>query len=170
MPSPRTTIRPRQTLKAALKGLAGKRGYRPIRTGRRALTTEVKESFPQPPASWTGTLPEWAIYWAHLQLGLKVDQDFEYIPRLQRVMGAQKGLQVDFLELDLPIAIDINGLFWHYGFGAAKIVADLETRARVESIGLTYVVIDEDDAIADPIFYLREARLGREHSRVASGL
>ena len=115
-------------------------------------------------------MPEWAIFWAHLQIGLRENEDFEYVPRLGVTTGTVKGVQVDFLEWDLDIAIDVQGLFWHYGFSAAKQESDQETRIRVEAFGLTYVAIDEDDALRDPIYYLREARQGRDHSRAARGV
>lgn len=170
MPSPSKTLRTGGTLKRAFRDLIGRSGYVPLRTGRRGGTFEQVERFPNPPANWGGTLPEWAIYWAHLRLGLKENEDFEYLQRLRYVGGTIKGVQVDFLELDLPIAIDIQGVFFHYGFGQSKITADQETRSRVEAVGLTYIAIDEEDAINDPIFYLKEARLGKEHSRIARGV
>jgi hypothetical protein len=117
-----------------------------------------------------GTLPEWAIYWAHGQLRLREDEDFQYIPRLGATTGNDKGAQVDFLELDINVAINIQGLFWHYGMGALKQFSDLEQRIRIEATGTTYIAIDEDHALADPVFYLREARLGRDYSLMANGV
>src|SRR5262249_49332009 len=51
-----------------------------FRTGRRSglADPDKNQPFPDPPMSWLGTLPEWAIYWAHLSLGRKPDEDFQY--------------------------------------------------------------------------------------------
>ena len=157
------------TGRAAL--LFGRQSIVAARTGPRQGTRQRPErAYPEQPPDWRGTLPEWAIFWAHLRIGLKEDEDFQFVPRLGQVMGNVKAVQVDFMELDLNIAIDIQGLFWHYGFSAAKQYSDSETRIRIESVGITYIAIDEDDALRDPVYYLREARQSRDHSRAARGV
>lgn len=170
MPIPEHTLRSGRGSGRRVRQLTGRVGYIPARTGRRRGTQPREEIYPQPPVTWRGTLPEWAIFWAHLQLGLREGEDFEYVPRIERAQGNVKGTQVDFMEFDLNIAIDIQGLFWHYGFSAAQQYADAETRIRIESVGITYIAIDEDDALRDPIYYLREARQGRDYSRAARGV
>lgn len=138
-----------------------------VRTGRRqgVAGPGKKPAFPPPPLTWEGTLPEWAVYWAHLALGLKDGEDFAYIYKLEE---APKG--VDFFEFDLNMAIEIQGLYWHYGFGAAKQLNDLERKIRIESVGITVIFIDEDHALADPVYFLREARNGIDHSRAGKGI
>lgn len=154
----------------ALSQLFGREGYVPVLTGRRAGTGGTPRPWPEPPLYWKGTLPEWTIYWAHGQLRLKEDEDFQYIPRLSGATGNDKGAQVDFFELDINLAINIQGLFWHYGMGAGKQFNDQEQRIRIEATGTQYIAIDEDHALADPVFYLREARLGKDHSLMANGV
>lgn len=122
-----------------------------------------EQPFPDPPMTWEGTLPEWAIYWAHLALGKKADQDFEYQYFLD------PGTILDFWEYDLNIGIEVQGLYWHYMLGGWKIGDDLQRKIRAESLGITLVYIDEDDALESPIYYLREALLGRDHSRATRG-
>jgi len=142
-----------------------KKNFAPVVTGpRQGTRQDTRPPWLIPPATWTGTLPEWSIYWAHIQLGLKDGQDFQ--SQFQFSL-APNG--VDFFEFDIQLAIEVNGLYWHYGFGATKQDSDMERRIRIESFGIQVIAIDEDDAMRDPKFYLREARLGRDHSRQTMG-
>jgi len=125
---------------------------------------QKKPSVPNPPPTWKGTLPEWAIFWAHLQIGRKPDEDFVYLYKIEQAPNG-----IDFFELDLNIGIEIQGLYWHYAFGAAAEVNDLERRSRIESVGIQLIMIDEDDALKDPVFYLQEALQGRDHSMASQG-
>lgn len=110
-----------------------------------------------------GTLPEWAIYWAHLALGRKPFQDFQY-------QYSFDGATIfDFFEFAERIAIEVQGLYWHYEFQGHNLANDILRKIRVESVGMTLIFIDEDMALADPIFYLREALAERDHSRAARG-
>lgn len=138
-----------------------------IRTGRTRGTGTggAIHPYPEPPVTWPGTRPEWAVNWAHLAIGLKPDQDFAY----QYGLGDQ-GAVLDFFELDIQVGINIQGLFWHYGMGAAKVASDREQQIRIESLGIPLIFIDEDNALDNPIFFLREARAGRDHSRAALGM
>lgn len=138
-----------------------------FKTGKRAGVAGPGQKAPYPPMpdTWLGSLPEWAIFWAHLALGLEPDEDFAYLYKLEE---APKG--VDFFEFDLQLAIEIQGLYWHYGLGAAKQESDLERKIRIEALGIAVIFIDEDDALADPIYYLREARNGIDHSRSGTGM
>lgn len=135
----------------------------PVRTGRRpGVVLGLPDPFPEPPDDFLGTRPEWAIYWAHSILKRKAGEDFSYIDYIA-------GIQVDFLEFDLNIALNIQGLFWHYYFSGAKQGEDIVTRAQIESTGTILINIDEDHCLQDPVYYLREALNGRDHSRSARG-
>ena len=139
----------------------GKRFYAPIRTGPRRESRWPGESqFPDPPADWKGTLPEWAIYWAHTQLGLKPGVDFLYL--LDSPLTGD--IQVDFYEVASNTGIQVQGEFWHYEFARRAKPRDLAQRSELTSVGLTVIWIDEDDAIRSPLYYLREALAGRDHS------
>lgn len=136
----------------------------PIRTGRRpGISSGSTQPYPPKPAEFTGTEPEWAIYWAHLELKRKPGEDFVYISHVA-------GIQVDFEEFDYNIVLNIQGLYWHYEFSGGKIQEDLQTRAFIEATGVTLVNIDEDMALADPVYYLREALNGIDHSLQARGV
>jgi len=135
-----------------------------VRTGRRrGVVSGLADPFPEPPDDFTGTRPEWAIYWAHQMIGRKPGEDFIYISYVA-------GIQVDFEEFDLGMVLNIQGMFWHYEFSGAKTHEDLATRALIEATGTQLINIDEDHAIADPVYYLREALAGRDHSLQARGL
>lgn len=143
---------------------SGKESRVPLRTGRRpGVSPGFQEAFP-PKADWfPGTLPEWAIFWAHGVLRLKEGEDFAYISHIA-------GIQVDFEEFGTGIALNIQGIFWHYEFGGSnKVAEDLITRAIIESTGTQLVNIDEDMAIRDPVYFLKEALAGRDHSMQARG-
>lgn len=154
---------------AAIRELFGKKFYMPIRTGQRAGTGPVQRRFPEPPPTWAGSLPEWAIYWAHTVLGLKEHVDFEYLGKVPYASGSG-WTQIDFMELDLNIGIEVQGTFWHYQFSVNQEAMDRDRRIRLESMGLTVIFIDENDALTDPVYYTHEARLGRDHSLVGMGL
>lgn len=115
--------------------------------------------FPPPAPEWPGTLPEWAIYWAHTSLGLREGQDFAYLAR-----DPQSGIQVDFTEFTAAIAIQVQGLFWHYQFRERPRFRDLAQRSELTSLGYTVVWIDEDAAIRSPVYYLQAALRGRDLS------
>lgn len=165
----RARERGRAPSSGSLKGAARYTGgvpYQPFRTGRRrgsGVGQTKDQPFPDPPASWTGTLPEWAIYWAHIVLGRAPFQDFQYI---YTVDGSH---YYDFYEFQERIALEINGLYWHYEFNRGRAAQDQILKVHTESLGITLIFIDEDDALANPVFYLREALAERDHSRAATG-
>ena len=148
-----------------IRGLTGRGGYVPIKTGRRQGSQTNAQPFPDPPPTFKGTLPEWAVYWAFNTIGMKEGQAFEY---LYYTPATPNG--VDFYVYDSNLIIEIFGLYWHYQLGGFKIQSDLERQVRLEGMGYEYVVIDEDDAIKNPIYYVREALAGRDHSRLARGI
>jgi very-short-patch-repair endonuclease len=121
------------------------------------------QPFPDPPDTWMGTLPEWAIYWAHLAIGRKPYQDFQY------QYSFDGSTIFDFFEFQERLAIEVQGLYWHYEFQKQQVVNDQLRKIRAEAVGITLIFIDEDNALADPIFYLREALAERDHSRAATG-
>lgn len=138
--------------------------YVPIRTGRRRGSQTDQKPYPEIPDTWKGTEPEWAIYWAFGVLGMKEHQAFEYEYFTEVTPNG-----VDFYVYDTNLIIEIFGIYWHYQLGGFKIQGDLERQIRLEGMGFDYIVIDEDDALRAPIWVLREALAGRDHSRLARG-
>lgn len=136
------------------------RGY-PLRGFRRS---ETVPSFPPPPPGWTGTLPEWAIFWALEELGLRPDVDFSYRLRMPELEVRRWG-EVDFLVWSAGVGIEVQGEYWHYLQGPEKAILDQIKAALLESAGFVMVWIDAEDALASPLFYTREALAGRDYSR-----
>lgn len=127
----------------------------------------------EPPAWWkarypTGTEPEWAIYWGLIQNGLKPDVDFFYQVVVPGV-GSIYYSNLDFFVPDRRIGIEVQGIFWHYVLGSERQQRDITRAALFAREGIQVIYIDSDDAIANPVFYAREAIQGRDHSKLKRG-
>jgi hypothetical protein len=152
---------------ATLRQFFGRQKYFAVSVGLRP-GIQVSTKPPLPPPEWPGTRPEWSIYWAHTVLGLKEPQDFEYRYNIEAGFMVSGLTQIDFYDRDVEVLIEIQGLFWHYqGLDGFKIANDLDRKQAIEAIGYQLIYIDEDNANEDPVYYLREARSGRDHSRAA---
>lgn len=155
--------------------------YRPIRFSKRpifgkgpkALQGALKEgeNVSGPPPKPTGgpmavaTLPEWNIYWAlTFRLHKKDGSDFVYRKTAGLLASLTEKTQLDFMLLDgSAIAIEVQGLYWHYEKGRTKVADDI-IRAAMLAGKWTIINIDEDAALRDPLFYTKEALEGRDHS------
>lgn len=149
-----------------LPGLVGPRNQSTFPRPTAGLPQEVQPDRSQPwrnpPADWQGSLPEWAIYWAHsVAVPLRGPEGgvWRYqFPLFGSFMPA--GFVPDFSEYDLHVTIDVN-----------EEDADRNTevyRALILSSfrpPITHVIIDEEDALSNPVYYLNEALAGRSHSR-----
>ena len=128
--------------------------------------------FPDPPPGWPGTLPEWAIYFAHRQLGLP-DAPTPGIWTYQASLGGGYnlgGLILDFLEEDVRVGIQVQGEYWHYGLGSAIKRRDALSRAIIQAFGLQPIFIDESDALTRPEEILNLARTHIDLSKSASSI
>ncbi|MCC6629665.1 MAG: hypothetical protein IT340_19985 [Chloroflexi bacterium] len=124
------------------------------------------------PAWWLarypgGTEPEWAIWWALVRQGKQAEQDFF----VHAGIGAQgRGVllnkTIDFVLPYDRVAIEVQGLYWHY-LSTAKQATDARRYADLVGAGYSVVFIDEDDALARPIWAAREALAGRDHSKAS---
>lgn len=117
-----------------------------------------------PPSEWTGTRPEWAIYWALSTIGLDPGSDFTYAARLPGV-GTSYYSTVDFLLHDYDIGIEVQGSYWHMGQGSERIFHDELRAVLFASQGMKVVFIDEEDCLEDPIYYVKQAIEGTDHSK-----
>lgn len=118
-----------------------------------------------PPDDFEGTRPEWAIYWATQKLGYVEGIDFTFQARLRGVEISYYST-IDFL-FNYPdkVGIEIQGSFWHSrGEDRAK---DLLRKIQFASEGIEIVYIDEDKALNNPIFYLKDALKGISHSEIS---
>lgn len=123
-----------------------------------------------PSPTWEGNIPEWAIYWGHIRLGLREGVEFLYQNPVGGGRLTRGGAVLDFEELDVPIGIRVQGLYFHAYAGQDKVASDMVQKLMVESTGLTVIDIDEDDALRTPIYFVQEARAGRDHSRAGRGI
>jgi hypothetical protein len=126
---------------------------------------KIEEPAGEPPPTWPGTRPEWAVQWGLEHNGLVDGLDFTYQARLPGV-GAGYYSTIDFLLPDFGIGIEVQGKYWHYGQGSAKIFTDLFRVSAFAGQGIHVIFIDEGDALADPQYYVKEALQGNDHSHV----
>lgn len=126
----------------------------------------LQEPAGDPPPSWTGTRPEWAVYWALNTLGFVEGQDFQYTANLSGVETSYYST-VDFYLPNLHIGIEVQGSFWHYGLGSDKVYSDVLRKSLFAEQGVDVVFVDEPMALADPVFYVREALQGNDHSELS---
>lgn len=122
-----------------------------------------REPAGEPPGWWNGTRPEWSIYWGLQRNGLEPAVDFTYKAMLPTV-GSSYYSNVDFVIPKFFKAIEVQGIYWHYGQGTDKQIQDELRRALIENYGITVIFIDEPDALSNPEYYVREALAGRDHS------
>ena len=140
------------------------------RGARVAERFQVEEPAGEPPAWWrerypSGTKPEWAVFWALLQLGFQPDEDFFYLAVVPGV-GRTFYSQVDFLLPDFSLGIEVQGIYWHYTLGSRRQERDVFRVAYLTQRGLRIIFIDEDDALRDPLYYVKEALAGNDHSKM----
>lgn len=127
-------------------------------------TKTAQEPAGDPPGDWPGTRPEWAVYWGLQANGLQPNLDFYYQSRTPGVEVSYYST-LDFTIPAYQLGIEVQGTFWHYGQGTAKIQSDVLRRAAYAGIGITVIFIDEPDALRDPKYYTEEALHYRDHSQ-----
>ena len=118
------------------------------------------------PEWWSGSGPEYLCWQALLKLGLQPDIDFRY--QSQTAGGRQEkgGRVIDFEIFDPPdIAINVQGVFYHYEKGAAVRQSDILTREYLASMGIKLIFVDEDDLIDDARAIVADALAGIDRSR-----
>lgn len=119
------------------------------------------------PAWLNATKPEWYCFWALTKLGKVPGLDFDF---QHNALGGRillGGMVADFMLYNPPnIVINIHGFHWHYEFGRERIMKDRVQRANLSWQGLQVIAIDEDMILRNPMYYVKEALAGREHSRM----
>lgn len=129
---------------------------------------EWKAPYPPPPADWRGDLPEWAIYWAATaKLGLEEGPDFRVQTPLGGGRNAFGGQVLDFVFDPAQIVVRVQGEYVHYELGQAKIALDQEGRVAIAESTYQSVDIDAEDAVKNPVGFLKDALLGIDRSKGA---
>jgi hypothetical protein len=120
--------------------------------------------YPAMPLWWPGTEPEWAIYWAHEPLG-RGPEGVQWGYQVPLGGGYNlAGMVPDFLEFEERVAINVQGEYWHYRKGYSILSNDMMQRIIMRRFDYTLIVIDEADAVRDPIYFLSEAIAKVDHS------
>lgn len=118
------------------------------------------------PEWWVGSVPEYLCWQALVKLGLRPDIDFQYQSQLAGGRQDKGGRVIDFLIFNPPnIAINVQGVYYHYEKGAAVRQSDILTRAFLAAEGINLIFIDEDDLIDDPRRIVADALAGIDRSR-----
>lgn len=129
--------------------------------------------FPPMPEEWkernpSGTVPEWAIFWALLTLGYEENSSFYYQPSFSQ-QNVTFFTTLDFFLPDEGIGIEIQGEYWHYEQGPDRILKDIQRQQVLAGYDIEVIFIDAEDAETDPIYYAKEAIQGIDHSALADG-
>ena len=122
------------------------------------------------PPGFEGSLPEFLVFAELVRQGLVPGVDFIF--QSKRLGGRldKGGLILDFIFNNPPnLAINVQGVFFHYEQGSGIIANDRMSRAQVAGSGIVLIFIDEDDILRDVEFYVREALLFNDHSRLGRG-
>ena len=128
----------------------------------------MAESIPAVPVPdwWAGSGPEYLCWKALLKLGLKPDIDFQYQSKLAGGRLDKGGRVIDFMIYNPPdIAINVQGVFFHYEKGAAVRQSDIMTRQYLATLGINLIFVDEDDLINNARSIIRDALVGIDRSR-----
>jgi len=109
------------------------------------------------PGWWVGNYPEYLAFWALKRLGYKCNADIfdpgdDVIFQKPELGGraAVGGTVIDFVVYRdyPPLALPVNGLFWHPMFGP-QFEADMAIFRRLKDKGWAVIVLDEDDLYED---------------------
>jgi hypothetical protein len=129
------------------------------------LRTPPPQPLTGPFAVGLATKPEWYVNWGLIQNGKKNGIDYNYRGEVKFLNSLAAATQLDFTMIDgSQMAIEVQGIHWHYELGYEKIAQDAVRRTQLVSSGWMVIQIDEDDALNDPVYYVREALAGRDHS------
>lgn len=115
------------------------------------------------PSNWTGSKPEFVVYVALIRLGYKEGRDFTYQSAIAGGRMDYGGAILDFVIPGLAVAINVQSVHWHYADPTAR-RRDAMVMAMVVGMGLRLIYIDEVDALANPLYYVKEALAGRQHA------
>ena len=107
------------------------------------------------PATWPGSTPEWHVNWALEKL---MPGQFRYQFSLMGGRQARGGIVVDFIIETLRLVIQVQGEYWHSSY--SQQVADKMQAITMASQGYDVVYIMAEDALRDPLYYVKRALQG----------
>lgn len=110
------------------------------------------------------------MYAELLRRGKREGEDFTYQSKQLGGRLDKGGLVLDFVFSDPPdLAINVQGTYWHYGQGTAIVQNDRMQRAQMAGLGITLILIDEDDVLSDVSYYVGAALQYRDLSKLGRG-
>jgi very-short-patch-repair endonuclease len=114
---------------------------------------------------YQGTMPEWAVFWALEMLGA----EFRFQSPFFGGRSIRGGAVVDFVVFSpVPrLIIRVQGFYFHLGRGGVQKAVDLAQKLALESTGFQVIDIVDTHALLNPIYYVKEAFRGMDHSRSA---
>ena len=105
-----------------------------------------------------------------LRNNLRPDIDFIYQSRQMGGRVERGGLVLDFSFINPPdLAINVQGVYYHYEQGSVNIAKDLIAREQLASQGVTLIFVDDIDLLENPDYFIKEALNYRDHSRIGAG-
>jgi len=132
------------------------------------MTTQSYNTMELPP-DWEGSKPEYLCYTTLISLGKQPNSDFTYQSPLEGGRLQKGGMIIDFLFDNPPdLAINVQGVYYHYEFGVETKARDLMARAQLAGQGMTLVFLDDDDLLRDPRWHVEEALKYRDHSQLGA--
>ena len=132
------------------------------------MTTQNYNAITLPPG-WEGSKPEYLCYTTLIDLGKTPNEDFTYQSPLMGGRMQKGGLVLDFEFINPPdLAINVQGVYYHYEFGVETKARDLMARAQLAGQGMTLVFLDDDDLLRDPRWHVEEALKYRDHSQLGA--
>lgn len=131
---------------------------------------ELVPPWQQPPTGWKGSLPEWSIFWAAERLGYQDGITMFYQSPFVGGRLNRGGAVIDFVFPAENIGVRVQGVYFHYAKGGDTRAFDQLQKVMIEASGMRVIDIDEDDAIKSPVYFLREALHGIDHSRTQKGV
>jgi hypothetical protein len=152
-PGPQRLRRPR----AAPTAVVFSRG---MRLGPRAFPRELPP-WQRPPSTWAGSLPEWSVMWAlTVKFRLQENIDFEYQASFAGGRQRLGGVIPDFLVYAGPVAINVDGLYFHSLEGAQTIANDLLATVILASRNIPLIHLLDVNLLENPIELVRQALAG----------
>ena len=124
----------------------------------------------RPPLTWSGSLPEYACFWALTsKFRLVPDIDFEYQAKFAGGRNRLGGIVPDFLVYAGPVAINVDGLYVHTLQGAETIANDLLATIILASRNIPLIHLLDVDLLQNPIELVRQALAGIQPPRQVIG-
>ena len=125
------------------------------------MATQLDTTLPETPDSFLGSRPEYLVYWSLLKLGYKNRFEFQSSQFGGRLYKG--GAILDFYVPELNLAINVQGSYYHYRTLEQRTRTQLQ-RAQLEGAGIQVVYIDEEDLLQNPLYFVKEALSGIDHS------